>query len=492
MFEDEHHGPSVPESNPELGFRLHWFGVGLLAVIGCGGNVSWAAGTLSVLGLVGFALLIANREVFAGSMKTLILRTAGWMLPAWFVLVTFVIGLNFPAYRGVTQGGRKWWELLPLPSMWTPVEGAYKTAGVEVLLVVSLFTATLSAMLLCKSRLVFARTWAMLVFCAAGFAVLGLAQFATHADKILWLVPLDNPQFFSTFPHPAQWSAFALLWMGAALGLLAWLVRQRGWRWLSGEGWALLISVFALGFSIAVTGDPLHLILAMLVGAVGCLVMGWQTRVERVKANRSGLAVGALAWIALGLALFGGATQIVVHHPFNEWINYAGGGTAMHERVIEDTQTMWLQRKWFGWGPGSFRVVYSFFQGSDQSRSYYAYARSDLWQSLAEHGILGTVVWWIPGLWILGRLLWQRRLATFLFAPLAGVVAIVVLSVVDFPLASPAVFFGFWLILFSLGRWSGVDQESTASNPSERRRVEKLRSQGQTLPPKPAPTAPAS
>ena len=41
----------------------------------------------------------------------------------------------------------------------------------------------------------------------------------------------------------------------------------------------------------------------------------------------------------------------------------------------------------------------------------------------------------------------------FLLAPLAGLAAIAVLSIADFPFVCPAIFFGFWFILFSLARW---------------------------------------
>src|SRR5262249_44342486 len=148
----------------------------------------------------------------------------------------------------------------------------------------------------------------------------------------------------------------------------------------------------------------------------------------------------------------------------------------------EDTQALWRARPWWGWGAGSFRIVYTFQQGIDQSPLYYAYARSDLWQSLAEHGIIGTVAWIAPALGILVRLGLRRRVAAFLIVPLAALAAIAALGLVDFPLQSPAVFFSFWLILISLGRWTEVDEENTASRPSEKRRMEALRAKGQTLP----------
>ncbi len=491
MFEDEHHGPAQPETNSEVAFRFHWIGLGILAAVGCGGNYPPVFGAVAALSLIGFALFIANRETYDGSMRKLFYRTAFWMLPAVVTVATLAVGLAFPAFRPVTITGTKFWELLPLPPSWLPVTGPIRYAALEAGLSVGLFLTALNALLLCKSRLVFARTWAALVFCAGGLALLGILQFASNTETMLWFIPTDNLHFFASFPHPAQWSAFALLWMSAALGLLGWLVRQRGWRWLSGDGWLILFAAILLGLSIAIAGDLIYQILAAGIGGLGCFVIAWQTRQERRKAQRRGLGFPLLVWAAVGVALFGLAAQIAGRHPVDEWIHYAGGG-AMHERVVEDTQNMWRTRKWFGWGPASFRYVYAFYQGMDQGGTYYAFARSDFWQSLAEHGVIGTLTWCLPGLWILARLAWQRRIAGFLLAPLAGIGAIAALSMVDFPLASPAVFFGFWLVFFSIGRWTEVDTESAASAPSERRRVEKLRAEGQTLAakPPPAPDAP--
>ncbi len=367
MFEDEHHGPALTETPSELAFRVHWVALGLIAAVGCGGNAPIFAGAVATLSLIGTALLIANRESYAGTQWALFWRALLWMLPVWFVLTTLAVGHFFPPFHTVSLGENKAWALLPLPSVWVPVEGQIKVAGVETLLVAGVFATSLNAWLMCRSRLVFARTWAVLCLGAGALAALGLLQYFSNTDTILWIIPIGNPQFFASFPHPAQWCAFALLWLGAALGMIAWLVRQRGWRWLAGEGWLFLGAVLALGGSIAVVGEPAYRLLAALVAGLGCLSIAWQTREERRRTKRSGPGISLLAWALAGVALFGLAAQIAIHYPLDDWIQYSGG-VAMHERVLEDTRNMWQARPWFGWGPGSFRVIYSFFQGAEPGR----------------------------------------------------------------------------------------------------------------------------
>jgi hypothetical protein len=480
VFEDEHHAHDASESSTELSFRVYWVGLGLVAAIGGGGTAPWSMGIVIVLGLVGFALTGANWRSYGENVREFVRRFLFWMLPVWFVVATFLIGRNFPPYDQLTVAGVQYWELLPLPAGWVPVSTSIQVAGIGILLVAGVYASTSNGLLLCKSRLVFVRTWAALVIGAGALALFGLLQFFGHADQLLWMIPMNNGRFFSTFPHPALWSAFAILWMSAGLGLIGWLVSQRGWRWqTSREGWLLLVSTTFLAASIFTAGDPLHKILGAMVAGVGCFVIAWQTLQERRSRQRRGLATSIPLWVVTGLVFATSAAYLFFKYPANEWISYAGqtADGPVHQRVIEDTQNMWLQRKWLGWGYNSFPVVYSFFQGADQNDVYRSVARSDFWQSLAEHGIIGTLVWWVPALWLLARMLLHRRFLKFLIAPLAGLAAILVLSVVDFPFASPAVFFGFWLILFSIARWV----EDTPFLPGERKRIEKLRGQGQTL-----------
>ncbi len=484
MFEDEHHGHDATESSTELGFRIFWVTLGLVAAIAGGGTAPWSLGIVAVLGVVGLVLTGANRHAYGEKGREFALRFLFWMLPVWFVSATFLIGRYFPPYQQLTAGGIKLWELSPLPAGWVPVSTSFKTAGISALLAAGVYSSTISALLLCKSRLVFVRAWAILVIGAGALALFGILQFASHTDQLLWMIPMDNTRFFSTFSHPALWSAFAILWMSAGFGLLGWLVRQRGWRWQSSkEGWFLLASTALLAASIFVAGDPLHKILGAVVASLGCFVIVWQTLLERRSRQRQSWGVSIPIWIIAGLVFATSAAFVTFKYPANEWIKYAGqtADWPIHQRVIEDTRSMWLQRRWLGWGYNSFPVVYSFFQGADQNDVYRSVARSDFWQSLAEHGIIGTLVWWVPAIWIVGRLLLYRRFLKFLLAPLAGLAAIVILSVVDFPLACPAVFFGFWFILFSLARWVEVDREDTPFLPGERKRIEKLRGQGQTL-----------
>jgi len=57
-----------------------------------------------------------------------------------------------------------------------------------------------------------------------------------------------------------------------------------------------------------------------------------------------------------------------------------------------------------------------------------------------ENGLIGTLAWSLPALALALRL-FRTGLASFLWAPVAGLLAVSILAMLDFPFASPAVFF---------------------------------------------------
>lgn len=489
MFEEEHHGLNQPETNLEMTLRGHWIALGLLAALGAGGNVDWARGALGGFGMLGPILLFAYHSSVERRPEPIVKPYLWLMLPWWIVVAVFLAGILHPAFILQEVNDQQFWEMLPPPPSWVPLSGQLDVAVLEVLFVVGLYAATVNALIIPQNRMAFARTWVALAFTAGLLAVLGLAQYFTGTNNILWMFPLQKTHFFATFPHSAQWCAFAILWMGVCLSLTAWLVRQRTWRWLASDGWSLLALGAVLGLSVAVAGDPLHWLLGSLVAATGCFALAWQTLYSRKPGQKLGVA--ATTCLSAGVALLILACATFLHQ--GGWLTYNGDrpGVPLHSRVMADTLAMWEQRPWFGWGHASFQIAYGFFQQADQEGAYWAYARSDLLQSLAENGLVGTLAWWLPAAWVCWRIVRRRHLASFLFAPLAALAALVVLSVVDFPLACPAVFFGFWLILFSLCRWNEIDDETNKSTWTLRHRIVVQRSHHAHAPenPPPAPTA---
>jgi hypothetical protein len=467
VLEEEQNPQSLPETSWEIILRCHWVCLGLIAALGAGGNIDWARGALGAFGMLGPILVAAYHYSTERRPEPIVTPYLALMFPWWVVIAIFLASIIHPAFVLQEFDGQKYWEMLTPAASWLPVSGLLDVSFLEVVFVCGLYAATVNAYLIPQNRLTFARTWVILSIIAGLMAVLGIAQYFTGADRILWSVPFHANRFFATFPHYSQWCAFAILWMGVAFGLVAWLVRQRSWRWLGAEGWCLLFLGLALGVSVALAGDPFHWLLAGAVAAVGAFSIGWQTLPRRhsgVPSLRGSVACFSVSAFVLAAAVFAG----LLHS--GAWIAYHGNrpDADLHSRVMADTLALWQARPLFGWGSASYGIIYTFFQQADQGGAYWAFARSDLLQSLAENGLVGTLAWWFPALWVLWRVVRSGRLASFLFAPLAALAALLVLAIPDFPLACPAVFFGFWFVLFSLGRWNEVDGEDNDS-PLRRR-----------------------
>jgi hypothetical protein len=481
VFEDEHSSDrSLPETGIEVMLRYQWYFLGLTAVIGAGGNVAWARGVLGAFGMLGPILVLAYRNSAERAPGRIGLPYALLMLPWWIGVTAFLSGLANPLYESQLSDKIQYWELLPLPSPWVPVSGEPKTAALALLLSVGLYAAAVNAFLLARNRIAYARSWVGFIWGAGLVGAIGVVQKITGTGKILWFAPIGNPTFFADFPHRAQWCAFAILWLGAALGLAAWLVRQRSWRWLNLDGWSFLTAAGALALSIAFAGDPLHWLLGSLVAAAGCFVLGWQTWADRPRGKGPGMH--AIVCSSIGAAFVLVAIGVALRQNGQGWIAYAGDhpGNALHNRLLHDVIALCWQRPWFGWGTNSFGIVYSLFQQADLGLGYWAYARSDLLQSFFENGIIGTLAWCLPAIVMVLRL-FRTGLRSFLWAPVAGLLAVAILAIVDFPFACPAVFFCFWLLLFTVARWTEVDDENHKSKSEDRRVIERTRRTSSTI-----------
>jgi len=480
VFEDEHHGHSQPETTLEMFLRLHWLLLGVVAAVGAGGNVEWARGALGALGLLSPIIITAYYYSPERPAQRIVKPYILWLIPWWVMLVIYLAGSQFPAFQAIDVVQGRVWELAPLPLAWLPVLGRPLEAAIAILFFAGLYASGVNALLIPNARLVFARTWTILIFDAGILAGFGVVQSLTHAKNMFWSIPTANRIFFSTFPHHAQWCAFAILWMGMALGMVAWLVRQRGWKWLAPDGWSLFVMTVVLAWSIWLAGNPFHKLLGALVAAVGSFVLAWQTYKQRQDRSRQGPA--ASICLASGVVFLLVAVIVTLGHGSTPWITYGSDtpGHPAHQFIVKDALLLWRQRPWFGWGQTSYGVVNTLLQQADQNGVFSLTPRSDLLQSLVENGVVGTFAWCLPAAAVLLRIMRERRLASFLIAPLAGVAAIAVLAIVDFPFSSPAVFFGFWFCLFSLCRWSELDDEHGKSSFSDRRRVEIQRAQDKT------------
>jgi O-antigen ligase len=139
-------------------------------------------------------------------------------------------------------------------------------------------------------------------------------------------------------------------------------------------------------------------------------------------------------------------------------------------RVIlyRDTWAMARDKLWFGWGTGSYPHVFLLYNsirpGPDRLPTYYTDAHNDWLQSVAEHGLTGTVLLGLCALVPLSGLR-PRHFKTPLPAYLLiGCGLILIYAWVEFPFGNAAVVLSWWTAFFCAARYARLEMsaENTA------------------------------
>jgi O-antigen ligase len=92
-----------------------------------------------------------------------------------------------------------------------------------------------------------------------------------------------------------------------------------------------------------------------------------------------GVAAGAVAWVATLARGWSSAAQ------FREQL-------AFRQQVLADALSAWLARPWWGIGPGTFSVVFPYYQTMPQEKFFFHHAHCEPIEFLTEYGILGVAL----------------------------------------------------------------------------------------------------
>jgi len=307
-----------------------------------------------------------------------------------------------------------------------------------LLLCATLFVADFS-----QSNRWLLRLWYTIGLVAGSIAFLGLLQKATGARMIFWQPagPYASQTFFATYYYHGNAGAFLnLVWpLTAGLALRAFTTRcHPAMR-------AMWISVFVLtvGGVLANTSRMAQLIALLLVIAI-CLQFGPVLLRKLWRTKKNAILAGAIA-ILLAMFALGWASHL--EQPLNRW-------QTLSQNVPNDAR--WLASRvaisalpdigFFGFGPGTFRVVFPFYNSVAINRApgAWRFLHEDYLQTALEWGWLGSGLW---GLLFFGGMViairryknpsaqdWtprRRLLQPFVILALAGVA---LHALLDFPL----------------------------------------------------------
>jgi hypothetical protein len=321
------------------------------------------------------------------------------------------------------------------------VDYAISTAWIvrgALLLGATLFVADLS-----QSNRWLLRLWYTIGFVAGSIAFLGLLQKATGARMIFWQAagPYASQTFFATYYYHANAGAFLnLVWpLTAGLTLRAFITRcHPAMR-------AIWISVFVLTVAgVLANTSRMAQFIALLLAIAICLQFGPTLLRKLSRTKNNAILVGAIAILLPVLAL-GWASHL--EQPLNRW-QTLGQSVPNDARWLASRVAIGALRDvgFFGFGPGTFRVVFPFYNSVAINRApgTWRFLHEDYLQTALEWGWIGSGLWallfcggiviaissyqkhaardWTPR---------RRLLQPFVIIALAGVV---LHAVVDFPL----------------------------------------------------------
>ncbi len=421
-----------------------------------GGNAEWVRTPISLWGSVGILLTAA---AILGRPPGPSRRTAvGWTWPILALNLLVAVSCLNPGFRTLQFRG----EALLLPAhvpWWTPSSTDAGLALRSLWLFDGLYFSCLNLALGVGRR----RTLRLLLAVAAlnglALAVFGTVQKLVGATGIYFgAVPSPQENFFASFVYDNHWGAFALLAFAALCGLTLRYADHPGAGFLRGPALGGLVAALLLGLSVPLSGSRAGTLLLVILAAAAAAqgIPRMARALHRSGAGRS----GALALVSLAAALAVAGAWMVAGDVLQtraaktrEQLGamWAAGGLGSRSVLYHDTLRMARARPLFGWGMGSFPVVFSLYNTQeskvDRLPVIYHDAHSDWLQSLAELGVAGTA---LVGTAVLLPLLAIRRLrvTTIPLYLLAGCLLTGAYAWVEFPFGNVAVALAWWLCFF--------------------------------------------
>jgi O-antigen ligase len=427
-----------------------------------GGNAPWAHLILSWWGSLSAIIILAavfNRDQrFDGSRHEL-----HWLWPLACFNLLVLISAAHPNFREITAGTERLlvetqahtaWPssarpVLALRALWL-FDALYLT-GFSVFFLVRLRRALRGLLLLFGAN-------------ALVLSVFGTTQKLTGAKGLYFgMVHSPNPAFFASFIYHNHWGPFALLMMAASLGLVWHYARHdRGdYRdfWHS-PAFVGLVLLFFLAITIPLSTSRSSTLFAIIL--LGFAFIHWTFWLVRQRRGHSHSALLPIIGAGLTLAIAGVIIywlgRPIIEARFSKTQEQiaqmrAQGGIGARALLYRNTWNMARDKLWFGWGMGSYPTVFYLYNTQDSPIDhlpiYYADAHSDWLQSVAEIGLVGTILLALHGLLPLLSLRQHRLhspLALYLFG---GCLLVLLYAWIEFPFGNPAVVLVWWLCFFT-------------------------------------------
>lgn len=371
-----------------------------------------------------------------------------WMLsaPIWLFLLQFLIGLTNQPFQHIELEGQSY-QALAATKSWLPTTTAPESSWLPFLGFASMYLLSTNLYIIPKSRAFFEKSLPILCASAVALAVLGFVQFAIGANRSILTMGTGQLDFFGLFPYDGHWAAFASLWMACCVSISLLHLRYDDAPQFtqSVAPWYLTGAVLLGSSGLLVDARWPS---ALLLGSFGCMLLVFAANFRtftQQNYRRSITTVVALAGIA----------SITI--AFLRWSTLAPT-TADITLLQSSAKHIFLERPLFGWGVESYAHISPYFQSDLLEATNHQRAHSDALQALGEFGLFGAFLFPILCLYLVLRYLLGKHDIRLCNHLIYGCTSVVILSMVDTPFMSPAVYFSFFILFFSALRWSDLSR----------------------------------
>jgi len=420
-----------------------------------GGNADWVRTPISIWGSIGICLtgVIATRQM---GRRDNLRGPLAWIWPIAVLNDLVFVSALTPGFRVLTSGSGP--LMMPLSIAWWKPSSARADVTLRSLwLFDGIYFSCINIALAVRHRRVIRSVLAILVGNALVLAVFGTVQKLVGATGI-YFGAVKSPQtlFFASFVYDNHWGAFIVLMLGACTGLIIEYAHGRnGEGFFRGPGFFGTVAGVLMAISVPLSGSRACTLLLCILSGVA-LVRGIPEILRALRNSgikpaiaSAGLTIAAILAAAGAWEVAGGVIQDRANKTREQVATmWAQGGIGSRSVLYHDTWRMAQPRLLFGWGMGSFPIVFRLFNTQenkvDRIPIVYHDAHSDWLQSVAELGLVGTSL--IGVAVALPALAARRSRVTALpFFLLCGCALTAIYAWIEFPFGNVAVVLGWWL-----------------------------------------------
>ncbi|MGB0744598.1 MAG: O-antigen ligase family protein [Opitutales bacterium] len=387
-----------------------------------------------------------------------------------FLAYLAVSALN-PAWR-MEFDERGWWlvPMSPPLAAWLPtsVESPYQPMNAWRIFNMHLAALSLSLGFyncLRSRRAILIVIWSF-VTSVSLMAAVAIVQKYTGADAVLWSIKSENRNFWGSFFYRNQ--AVAFLNWGIVISGVLFFCHARRVRAEAGTGGPHFLAFCLIGLIAVSVGLALSrggILFAAILVCLFLILVLFDFSLSTFHFPLSTLLPLALILTSLLSAGIWQAGKAIdweaVEKRFGD-IEATIQDADKDARALSSKLTwkMGQDQRWTGWGAGSFRYAFPMYQQEMNElfyrryhqkkgwigRKYYRYAHNDIFQFLAEYGIIGCGLLFFAILSLMlpaWKAVFHLPLATFFF--FAGLACVVAHAFLDFIFHSPA----YWVALIA-------------------------------------------